>query len=70
MTADVSQHVRDVCKIGQKSACCRYLTGDGLGLHCAKHNAALARLINARVACHMFKAQGDNCRGKPVEEVL
>lgn len=59
-----------VCKIGQGAECCRYLVGDGTGIHCAKLDPGLAHAIDLRVAANAYKAKGDNCEGRPMEESL
>lgn len=61
-----ASHTRDVCLIGKGVACCRYLIGDGLGLHCAKRHAAFAAEIERRQAVGSLNAKGDNCAGFPL----
>jgi hypothetical protein len=49
-----------VCKIGQGSECCRYLTCGAQGFNCEKHTS-LAWTIDGRV--DQMTAKGDNCGG-------
>lgn len=64
----MSEHVKNVCKIGQGNDCCRYLVLGGNGFECAKHTE-LATLLDTRVKDNTITAQGDNCEGKTVEEL-
>jgi hypothetical protein len=57
---------RNVCKIGQGAACCRYLTMGPDGWNCER-NASLKATIDERVAAGQFTARGDNCEGLPTE---
>lgn len=52
----------DVCKLGQGSDCCRYITAGAAGIECAKHTG-LKAIIDKRVEEGTFTAQGDNCEG-------
>jgi hypothetical protein len=63
--AEDKNWVRDVCKVGQGAACCRYLALGPLaiGWMCAKHTA-LKDTLDERVAEGTLKAQGDNCAGR------
>lgn len=57
-----SEYQREVCKIGQGAACCRYLTAGAGGFECAKRGSLSLRLeIDSRV--ERMTAQGDNCDG-------
>ena len=60
----LNAHVRDVCRIGQGHACCRYLIVGPAGFCCEK-GGALATVIDARVFAEMMTARGDNCDGQP-----
>jgi len=51
-----------VCRIGQREACCRYLTMGAAGWNCEKLTA-LRATIDRKVAAGEFTAQGDNCEG-------
>jgi hypothetical protein len=57
----------ETCKIGQRSACCRFIVASGEGIQCAKLDATLAKQINESVTAGLFTAQGDNCEGLPDE---
>lgn len=67
MAAANEHQVRDVCKIGQGAACCRYLTLGAKGFECAKL-LGLKATIDARVKAGTSGSLGDNCPG--VEGVL
>jgi len=54
------ERMKEICKIGQRANCCRYLTVDGEGFKCAK-NTSWARVIDERVTA--MTAKGDNCEG-------
>lgn len=58
----LNDHVKDVCKIGQGNACCRYLVMGGGGFECAKHSS-LRNVLDERVKSKTINAQGDNCPG-------
>ena len=53
---------RQVCRIGQGQACCRYLTMSPAGWSCEKYGSLKAHL-DRRVAANSITAQGDNCEG-------
>lgn len=55
--------VREVCKVGQGYATCRYLTMSANGWSCAKHSS-LRNHLDGRVAMKTMRARGDNCPGK------
>jgi hypothetical protein len=55
-------HVNEICRIGQRSATCRYLGGLPGEFCCLKHSD-LKDLIDERVANNTMTAQGDNCEG-------
>jgi hypothetical protein len=55
---------RDVCKMGQEAACCRYLIITSSGWSCAKKRSELRKMIDYRVMAGTMTAQGDNCPGK------
>lgn len=67
---DRTGHLYDVCKIGQGRDCCRYIIGDGKGLHCAKLAVSLKEEIDRRVLFNAMTARADNCAGRPLEDVL
>ena len=60
--ADVEAYVREVCRIGQGHACCRYLTMGAGGWDCAK-NTSIRRILDERVVMENIVARGDNCPG-------
>ena len=53
-------HLREVCKLGQGPATCRYIVGQSEGLCCAK-GALIQTAIDQRI--HLMQAKGDNCEG-------
>ena len=55
-----NEHVKSICKIGQKEHCCRYLTYGIDGFECEK-NGPLKKTIDSKV--NSMIAQGDNCKG-------
>jgi hypothetical protein len=66
--AELSEHIKNVCKIGQGHDCCRYLAVGTEGFECLK-GTELAILLNSRVAKGTMTAQGDNCEGKTIKEL-
>lgn len=66
----MNDFVREICRMGEGSRCCRYLSADGAGFHCLKLEADLALVIDAKVARGAAHACGDNCAGKPMEKSL
>jgi hypothetical protein len=61
------EYVRNVCKLGQGAACCRYLAASARGLECLKHTGLKAEL-DRRAAAKTMHAQSDNCEGKSDED--
>lgn len=57
------EYTKSVCKIGQGTDCCRYLTMHPDGWSCEKHSE-MSKYLDYRVAIGTFKARGDNCSGK------
>lgn len=65
----LSRHVKTICLIGQGAATCKYLLIGENGFECAKHEG-YAPSIDRQWAHDSTKvAQGDNCDGKPQEEL-
>lgn len=62
------EHVRDVCKIGQGSDCCRYIFIGPDSWGCAKVVAHLKQRLDAQVDREEMTAIGDNCPGWPSEK--
>lgn len=56
----MTDHVKNVCKIGQGNTCCRYLVMGSKGFECAKFTS-LKKLLDDRVMTNTITAQGDNC---------
>lgn len=73
---DISEHVKEVCKIGQGKECCRYLVLGPGGFECAKIDKGFVAALNGevaptvkmlmdqRVAKGTMVARGDNCEGR------
>lgn len=59
--------IHNLCKIGQKHDCCRYLILGSNGFECAKLGPHKAYLDH-RVATETITARGDNCEGKATDE--
>lgn len=62
----VSDHIKNICKIGQGNDCCRYLTMSPSGWNCEKHSG-LKKILDSRATNKTMVAQGDNCEGKTNE---
>jgi hypothetical protein len=60
---ELTNQIKNVCRIGQGNACCRYLTVSPSGWNCEKHSS-LKALLDRRVEANTIVAQGDNCEGK------
>jgi len=58
----MTKHVKEICKIGQGSACCRYLMVGNSGFECGKLTG-LKTLLDDRVRFKTIVARGDNCEG-------
>jgi len=63
-------YLMTICRIGQREACCRYIIGDASGQHCAKLTPHLKGAIDYRVEQNSMVARGDNCIGRPLNDVL
>jgi hypothetical protein len=68
MINGISDHVKNVCKIGQKNACCRYLIISASGFECIK-NTDMKAYIDSRVAMETMVARADNCPGKEIKDL-
>lgn len=55
---------KGTCKIGQGSACCRYLTIGGKGWSCVKSDPELGPYVDGRAAAGTMAAISDNCTGR------
>jgi len=60
----MNEHIKNVCRIGQGAACCRYLVAGLLGLECMKDDPADKKVVDDSWATTEHIAQGDNCEGK------
>lgn len=60
MTGD--EYIEQVCRIGQRGACCRYLACGKDGIECLKLNPSWKAAIDAKVST--MSAQADNCPGQ------
>lgn len=63
--AELDEHVKNVCKIGQGAECCKYLLLGSGGFECGKLTAkeTIDKLWNSTK-----NAQGDNCEGKIINK--
>lgn len=61
---DTEQHVREVCKIGKREECCRYLLIGKGGWECAKITPELKALLDEEERIAQMSAKSDNCEGK------
>jgi hypothetical protein len=64
----MNETIKNVCKIGQGAACCRYLTMGAGGFNCEKYTS-LGRLLDLRVDTNSIVSHGNNCEGKTIEEL-
>lgn len=58
----MNEYIKNVCKIGQGPACCKYLVM-GSGWECMKATPGGKATIDTNWAIHEHVAQGDNCEG-------
>lgn len=63
------KHVKEVCKIGQGTLCCRYLMATPEGFECGKLNEDIKALMDAKVFGDLTIAVGDNCKGITKEKL-
>ena len=56
--------VKNVCKIGQREKCCKYLVMSPDGFECMKVSESNKKVIDDAWAKDEHVAQGDNCDGK------
>lgn len=56
-------YVREVCKVGQGAACCRYLAIGDKGWSCLKLDA-LKGIVDARAEAGTMVARSNNCAGR------
>jgi hypothetical protein len=57
-------YIKQVCKIGQGAACCRYLGVGQDGLECLKVDPGIKKVVDKSWATTEHVAQGDNCDGQ------
>ena len=65
----MNKYVEDICKIGQRTDCCRYLVMGTKGFECAKFTS-IASLLDSRVVSKTINARGDNCEGMTESESI
>lgn len=65
----MTDHVKDVCKIGQGHDCCRYLVVAPGGFECGKLEPPVKYVLDRRVRNEQITARGDNCEGKEVGDL-
>jgi len=66
----ITDHLKNVCKIGQKEKTCRYLFAGENGFECGKLNPALKEMQDSRVYMMMLVTEGDNCDGVSDNAIL
>lgn len=66
---ELAKTIKDVCKIGQGAACCKYLLLGAKGFECGKINEEWRKVVDDNWNPRKT-AQGDNCEGKTQEELL
>jgi hypothetical protein len=59
----ITNHLKDVCKIGQRESTCRHLFAGTSGFECGKLDPQLKELQDARAYADLVLAKGDNCDG-------
>lgn len=57
-----SDHIKNVCKIGQGELTCSYLLMGADGYRCCK-GTEIENIILQRLAAGTMKSKGDNCEG-------
>lgn len=70
----LTDHLKNVCKIGQREKCCRYLFATATGFECGKVDRELKQLQDQRVedglSVGLGQGVGDNCDGIADKTVL
>jgi hypothetical protein len=70
----ITDHLRNVCKIGQKEQTCRYLYAGQTGFECVKLDQDFKHLQDQRVekgiAAALGQGTGDNCDGVTDKAIL
>ena len=63
------EKVKQICKIGQGAACCRYLACGSNGFECLKLIPTAKSHIDFKADIKQdMTAIGDNCEGEPLNE--
>jgi len=76
----MKDYVKNVCGIGKRDDCCRYLVMSSSGkFECVKYEdqlkpkrgdyMSLKEQLDLRVAMKTITSRGDNCNGKSIEEL-
>lgn len=65
----MNDNIKNVCKIGQGAACCKYLVVGHDGFECMKIDLKSKNVIDINWQQNEHVAQGDNCDGKPSSEL-
>ena len=60
----MTDQIKNVCKIGQGAACCKYLVVGANGFECMKVDRMARAMIDKNWEQIKHIAQGDNCDGK------
>lgn len=59
----MTEHVQNVCRIGQGAFCCKYLVAGSMGFECMKSSLGNKAIIDRAWAKDEHVSQGDNCEG-------
>lgn len=66
---EITDYIKNTCKIGQGADCCRFILVSRKGFECGKFGSAKGEL-DRKVAMGLFTAKGDNCDGYTEEESI
>ncbi len=69
LISNFDERLDRVCKIGQHTACCRWLSRGRDGYLCAKLDPVWSADIARTFAAGQMSARGDNCPGLPVDDI-
>lgn len=66
----ITDHVKNICKIGQAKECCRYLVAGEDGFECGKMDDKMKEILDLRVSAELQTGVADNCDGISDSNVL
>lgn len=61
----MTSHLKEVCKIGQGTECCRFLIASSAGFECAKNIPGMEDYLREHWGDIPRHSHGDNCEGVP-----